>query len=1229
MRSLRVPLLLAAVLTLVRVGDLAGQDPKDVRLVVQTGHQYPVMAVAFFPDGKRLLTASGDFTLRSWDVQTGKELFTYRGHTNWVIAAALSGDGNRIVSASLDKSVRVWDARTGEVLHTLTDHADGVSAVAVSRDGSRFLTAGKEKVARLWNTRTGKEVRTFSGHAGPVEAVAFSPDGKHVLTGSADKTARLWNAQTGKEEVAFKGHKEDVTSVAFGPDGKRVLTGSGDKTVRLWNADNGTELKAFRGQPDLIWSVSLSPDGKQVLACGDPDPTHTDSRTARLWDVESGKVVHVFREVPATRVRAAAFSPDGKYVVTGGYHDLARLWDVKTGEQVREFMGQGLGGGGLGSGSEYAADGRSLFLRIGRHVQQWDLRAGRVLRTLECPDKKLYLMAFSHDRKLAVAKREDGSDDTPRLIEFPSGKELHALKGHKARTVLAAFSPDDGLVLTGSDDKTARLWNVRTGKELKVLSGHKGEVSAVMFSPDGGQALTLSQTFDNKSWKEKKLWRYDYHPARLWDVKTGKELLVLPNDRTTSGVASAAFSPDGKQILTGGGDDHTARLLDARTGKELFAFRGHTEPIRQATFSPDGKTGRTLGGQDRTARLWDLQTGKELGVFRTGDSGYYPFAFSPDNRFVLTQHHLLAGVRVREFKGGKDLCTLFSFADGSWAVVDADGRYDASNGGDVEGLHWVANNEPIALKQLKERYYDPGLLAKHLRFNKEPLRDVATFKEVKFYPTIDIDQKDAKVPRLDVTLTDRGGGIGKVVVLVNGKEATDDARPEGAKANAKAAKLDLQLDLSSDPRVVPGKKNRVEVLAYNAEGYLASRGMVREFDGPGKADSDPTTLHAVIVGVSKYSGKGLDLKYAAKDADDFAFALELGARRFFDPKNEHPERVRITRLTAAAGESRPTKAALARALGDLKATKPGDVVVIYLAGHGVTQGGADSDWHYLTADAQSANLADPAVRKKVSLSSAELTELLKAAPAQKQVLILDTCHAAGAFKNLIDKRDVPGSQVRALERVKDRTGMHVLAGCAADSVSYEATRFGQGLLTYSLLMAMRFGNLREREYVDVVQLFGFAADKVPELARDIGGVQRPTVASPSGGSFDIGRLTAQDRDKVPLQSARPVVLRSSFQLEEPARDSLGLSRKVNDRLNEASAARGAKLVFVDADECPGGVQPSGRYEVDGDKVTVRVSLFQGDKKLAAFSVPGAATRVDELAEKIAAEVEKKLAAAPK
>src|SRR4029077_10242945 len=128
-------------------------------------------------------------------------------------------------------------------------------------------------------------------------------------------------------------------------------------------------------------------------------------------------------------------------------------------------------------------------------------------------------------------------------------------------------------------------------------------------------------------------------------------------------------------------------------------------------------------------------------------------------------------------------------------------------------------------------------------------------------------------------------------------------------------------------------------------------------------------------------------------------------------------------------------------------------------------------------------LADPAVRTATTVSSEELTRWIKDIPALQQVMVLDTCAAGAAAVKLTAKRDISGDQGRAIERLKDRTGFHVLMGCSADRVSYEASQYAQGLLTYSLLEGMRGAALRRGEYVDVSKLFQYAADRVPELAR--------------------------------------------------------------------------------------------------------------------------------------------------
>lgn len=267
-------------------------------------------------------------------------------------------------------------------------------------------------------------------------------------------------------------------------------------------------------------------------------------------------------------------------------------------------------------------------------------------------------------------------------------------------------------------------------------------------------------------------------------------------------------------------------------------------------------------------------------------------------------------------------------------------------------------------------------------------------------------------------------------------------------------------------------------------------------------------------------------------------------------------------------------------------------------------------------------LADPDVLELWTVTSSELVDWIKQIPALKQVMLLDTCAAGSAAAKLMEHRDMSGDQVRALDRLKDRTGFHVLLGCAADRVSYEASQYSQGLLTYSLLQGMAGAKLREGEYVDVSGLFQYAADEVPQLARGIGGVQKPLVIAPRGGtSFDIGRLVEADRKALPLAKPKPLILRPKLVNAEDGDDNLKLASLVRKRLTDDSftTSRGsvAATVYVDADELAGAVQPAGLYTIDGTKVNVRLVLKQDGQTLNKLTVDGSTDDLPALTVKIA------------
>ncbi len=218
----------------------------------------------------------------------------------------------------------------------------------------------------------------------------------------------------------------------------------------------------------------------------------------------------------------------------------------------------------------------------------------------------------------------------------------------------------------------------------------------------------------------------------------------------------------------------------------------------------------------------------------------------------------------------------------------------------------------------------------------------------------------------------------------------------------------------------------------------------------------------------------------------------------------------------------------------------------------------------------------PRYAKRVRLPARSWRTGLKQSRPFTRLMILDTCAAGAAEAKLAEKRDVPGDQVRAIDRLKDRTGFYVLMGSAANAVSYEASQYGQGLLTYSLLEGMRGAALRDEKFVDVSKLFEYAADKVPQLAMNVGGVQRPQIVEPWGGSsFDMGALDTPDKQAIPLSIVKPVILRLVLLNLSEVVDNLQLVKALEEHLraNSYVSDRGVsiqpKTVFVDQDEFPG------------------------------------------------------------
>jgi RNA polymerase sigma factor (sigma-70 family) len=250
--------------------------------------------VAISPDGKRIIAR-----YFAADADTGKFLFGLEGHTGRIARITYSTDGKRILTASHDGTVRVWDAE-GKELQRIDAHMGtkvpvtssgmqlpkeqfinrGAWDAAFSRDGTKIVSGGVDGTVRVWDTDSGNSLQTLKIDRLTTMAVTFMPDGKRVVSGGSDGLIRIWDA-TGKEVAKFEGHTAIISALAVTQDGKLLISAGYDKTVRVWDLATGTELRCFRGHTAVVQCVCVSPDGKSALSGG-------EDNTARLWALPAG-----------------------------------------------------------------------------------------------------------------------------------------------------------------------------------------------------------------------------------------------------------------------------------------------------------------------------------------------------------------------------------------------------------------------------------------------------------------------------------------------------------------------------------------------------------------------------------------------------------------------------------------------------------------------------------------------------------------------------------------------------------------------------------------------------------------------------------------------------------------------------------------------------------------------------------------------------------------------------
>jgi eukaryotic-like serine/threonine-protein kinase len=275
------------------------------------------------------------------------------------------------------------------------------------------------------------------------------------------------------------GHTDYVVGVAFSPDGALLATASDDRTARLWDVATGRAVRTLTGHTGYLYGVAFSSDGA-LLA------TTSHDGTARLWDVATGRTTRAL----TGRYYGVAFSPDGALLATSGEDRVVRLWDVATGQTKRTLTGHA----NMVYRVAFSPDGAVLATTsYDGTVRLWDVAGGQTTRTLIGHTGFVWGVAFSPDGTLLATTSHDG---TARLWDVATGQTTRSLTGLMYGV---AFSPDGVLLATG-EGTIVRLRNVATGQPIRSLAGHDGYLYGVAFSPDSALLATTGSDRTARLW---------------------------------------------------------------------------------------------------------------------------------------------------------------------------------------------------------------------------------------------------------------------------------------------------------------------------------------------------------------------------------------------------------------------------------------------------------------------------------------------------------------------------------------------------------------------------------------------------------------------------------------------------------------------------------------------------------------------------------------------------------
>ncbi len=419
-------------------------DPRSTNLAF-LAHSELITAVAWSPKAPILASGSGysGGPIRLWDANSGRPIGALEGHTSWITRGlTFSADGRRLYSASGDQTIKVWDVAQRRCLATLRGSSDELYGLALSPDGTTLASASKDGIVAFWSALPeAKEEQpqvlprepvigsTFAGNR-----AAFAPDGR-VLAEARGGIVRLRALPALSEMESITALGSNVNVVAYSPDGALIVSGSTDGWLRVWSSGERRLLQALPGQ-GFLYVVGFSGDGSTLIAW-------EWGGAVTIWDARTWQRTC---SLAGKETGAASISPDGRRALTGNGAGQLSWWDAATGRLLAATSGHRY----PVSATAFSPDGtRAASVAEDGTLALWDASSLACINHFKGHMLGIHSVAFSPDgRRLATGG--GSGHEAIKVWDLATCREMLALAGEGSIFGSVAFSPDGNWLMARS-----------------------------------------------------------------------------------------------------------------------------------------------------------------------------------------------------------------------------------------------------------------------------------------------------------------------------------------------------------------------------------------------------------------------------------------------------------------------------------------------------------------------------------------------------------------------------------------------------------------------------------------------------------------------------------------------------------------------------------------------------------------------------------------------------------